>query len=409
MKKISSGKSKKQPGQTETNIPATTRDSMYRLAFNAAQATFISISPTGKIIAANKAACKMLGYPRKELLTRSWASVILHDSRIRKIIKHTAKRGHFMALVSVIPKDGHRLHGEITAAFFRDDQSMEKMITTIKDLSRSIEQQKQVDTKKEKIVAHNITLAKSMQKTIDSKNKKKMVRNINQALAKSDARLEEEIQHKDFQIADATAEARQTTRSDIGKELHDNVNQLLGASNLYIDLAKKGGKDTELFLSRSSEYTMTAIEEIRKLTRRLNTDIIVNLGLCKAIENICRDTMEVNAVNIKCLLRTFNEKTVGEKLKLALFRIIQEQLNNILKHARATTVIISLSQNKTAVNLSITDDGIGFDTHKKSKGIGLENIRSRAASFNGTAEFTSHPGKGCVLITKFPVKPGLSN
>jgi signal transduction histidine kinase len=185
------------------------------------------------------------------------------------------------------------------------------------------------------------------------------------------------------------------------------VNQLLGASNLYIDLAKKGGKDTELFLSRSSEYTVTAIEEIRKLTRRLTTDIIDNIGLCKAIKNISRDTMETNPVNITCRLRTFEEKTVSEKLKHALFRIVQEQLNNILKHARATTVVISLSQNKTFVNLSISDNGIGFNTHKKSGGIGLQNIRSRVAGFNGMIEIISKPGNGCKLAVKLPFKPVL--
>src|SRR5450432_1339166 len=169
------GKSKKKLAPPKTNQTAVASDSLYRLAFNAAQATFISIALTGKIIAANKAACKMLGYTKTELLPRLWSSVILRDSQIRKIIKQPTNEHHFMALVSVIRKDGRRLHGEITAAFFRDEEGNNKMITTIKDLSRNIEQKKQVDTKKEKIVADNITLAKSLQKTIDTKNKKTVV------------------------------------------------------------------------------------------------------------------------------------------------------------------------------------------------------------------------------------------
>jgi signal transduction histidine kinase len=290
-------------------------------------------------------------------------------------------------LVSVIRKDGHRLHGEITAAFFSDGYGNDRMITTIKDLSRNIEQQKQVDIKKEK----------------------KVVRNINHALAKSDARLEEEIKSKDIQIADATADAKDTARSDIGKELHDNVNQLLGASNLYIDLAKKGGKDSELFLGRSSEYTLTAIEEIRKLTKRLTTDIIMNLGLCEAIENISRDTMEVYPVQITCRSKSFKEKTVNEKLQLVLYRILQEQLNNILKHAKASRVVITLSQTRQLITLSLSDNGVGFDTQKKSNGIGIENIKSRAMVFNGSVEVVSQPGKGCTLTSKFPIKPILLN
>ena len=119
-------------------------------------------------------------------------------------------------------------------------------------------------------------------------------------------RLEQEIKLKEMQIAEATEDAKDTERSDIGKELHDNINQLLGASRLYLDMAKRGGEDSEMYLSRSSEYTLQAIEEIRKLTKGLTTDIIKNLGLCEAIDNVTRDTMEVNPVKISCALESFN-------------------------------------------------------------------------------------------------------
>ena len=216
-------------------------------------------------------------------------------------------------------------------------------------------------------------------------------------------RLEQEIKLKEKQIAEATEEARESERSDIGKELHDNVNQLLGASSLYLNMAKLGGEDSKMLLRRSSEYTFTAIEEIRKLTKGLATDAINNLGLCESINNITRDTMEVNPVKISCALESFIEDSVNDKFKLNVFRIVQEELNNILKHAHATEVTISLSQNKKSITLSITDNGVGFDTGKKRKGIGIDNIKSRAASFNGTADFVSQPGQGCVLTVTFPV------
>jgi signal transduction histidine kinase len=197
-------------------------------------------------------------------------------------------------------------------------------------------------------------------------------------------------------------DAKSTERSEIGKELHDNVNQLLGASKLYIDMAKLGGNNSEMCLSRSSEYTLTAIEEIRRLTKGLTTDIIRTLGLEEAIENICRDTMEVNPVKVSFSVKSFKDESVGEKFKLNLFRIVQEQLNNILKHAHATEVDIRLTQNKKSIILSISDNGIGFDTTVKQKGIGIANIKSRAANYKGTANFISYPGGGCVLCVTFP-------
>jgi PAS domain S-box-containing protein len=222
-------------------------------------------------------------------------------------------------------------------------------------------------------------------------------------------KLEQEIKLKEKQIAEAMVDAKDTERSDIGKELHDNINQLLGVSRLYLQMAKGGGENSEMYLNRSSEYTLTAIEEIRKLTKGLTTDIIKNLGLCEAIENVVRDTMEVNPIKISCALQSFIENSVSRKFKLNVYRILQEQLNNILKHAGATYVIITLLQNKKSIVLTISDNGVGFDTGKKRKGIGVDNIINRAVSYNGTADFVSQPGQGCVLTVTFPATDALLN
>ena len=220
-------------------------------------------------------------------------------------------------------------------------------------------------------------------------------------------KLEQEIKLREKQIADAVEDAKDTERSDIGKELHDNINQLLGASKLYIDLAKKGGENGKAYLSQSSKCTLQAIEEIRKLTKGLTSDTIKHLGLCEAIENASTQTMEVSPVKITCSLKSFSENSVNDKFKLNVYRIVQEQLNNILKHAKASEVKISLLQNPKSIMLSISDNGRGFDTVKKKEGIGVTNIKSRAASFNGTADFISQPGQGCELQVKFPVSDAL--
>jgi two-component system sensor histidine kinase UhpB len=214
-------------------------------------------------------------------------------------------------------------------------------------------------------------------------------------------RLEQEIKLKEKKIAEAMEDAKDAERSEIGRELHDNINQLLGVSKLYLDMAKRGGENTETNLSRSSEFTMKAIDEIRKLTKGLTTDIIKNLGLCEAIESIARDTMQVNRVKIVTALESFIEEGASEKFKLTVYRIIQEQLNNILKHAKASEVIIRLSQDKKLTTLTITDNGVGFDTSKKRKGIGVDNIKSRAIAVNGTANFVSKPNSGCTLSVTF--------
>jgi|GEM_PF-428962 len=216
-------------------------------------------------------------------------------------------------------------------------------------------------------------------------------------------KLEHEIKLKERQIVEAMEDAKDTERSDIGKELHDNINQLLSASKMYLEMAKRGGENSKMYLNRSAQYTLEAIEEIRKLTKGLTSDIIKNLGLCEAIDKLTHDTMEVSSIKISCALEGFPEDSINEKFKLNLYRIVQEQLNNILKHARANVVTIGIIQNDDSLVLSISDDGVGFDTAQKRTGIGVDNIKSRATTNNGTASFVSQPGQGCTLIVSFPV------
>jgi signal transduction histidine kinase len=194
-------------------------------------------------------------------------------------------------------------------------------------------------------------------------------------------------------------------RLDIGKELHDNVNQLLAASMLYIGMARKDKDNSEIYLIHSSEYTFSAIEEIRKLAKGLMSDMSKDFGLSTAIENIARDTMEAHPVKVRCQLATSLETAMTDKFKLNAFRIVQEQLNNILKHAAASDVQIILAGTNSEYLLSIEDNGVGFDNTKgvSHTGIGISNIISRAEAYNGTASFLTEPGKGCKLVIHFPV------
>ena len=219
-------------------------------------------------------------------------------------------------------------------------------------------------------------------------------------------KLQEEVRLKEKQISDAAEEAKDTERFEIGKELHDNINQLLGVSKLYLDMAK-GGEDSKLYLSRSSEYMNLAIEEIRKLSKGLTTDTLKNIGLCEVIEKVCHDLMETKRIKITCILKQFVEKSVTDKFKINLFRMVQEHLNNVFKHAEATMVTIKLLQNEKIIQLTIADNGIGFNTTKTQNGVGIASIKSRAITYNGLAKFTSKPEKGCLLQATFPVSPAI--
>jgi PAS domain S-box-containing protein len=222
-------------------------------------------------------------------------------------------------------------------------------------------------------------------------------------------KLELEKSLRQQQVTEAVVTAQEKERTEIGKELHDNVNQLLSASRLYIEAAKNDEKDGKGLLTQASDYIMTAIEEIRTLSRALNSPLISEIGLKDVVQNLADDLMAVHGIRIDVNMSNFDELGLHENFKLTIFRIIQEQVTNILKHAHATVALIDISRDKDSIYLSIKDNGVGFDPGSRKKGIGLSNMNSRAALYNGKFLLESEKGKGSVLSLEFPVKEALDD
>lgn len=451
-------------------------DHLHQKAFqHSLQANIIFIVSDGRIIQANRAACKLLGYSKKELLTKYRKDIFtVSDSSYKKMMRQRKAEGSAKADLSMIKKTGKALPCEISSVIFKDNKGILNSILSIVDLRKRLSIQGKIDTesniREEKnnawirsvsktsydliwdwdLVADQLTFGNNFDKIFGYKLPKnkmsfkewpdffrpeekeysfirpdgsegqlisransvkdpegKVIRMIGvihdrSGLQQLEQTLKQEIRIRERQIIEAIVEAKEMERSDLGKELHDNINQLLGASMLYLDMARKDVTNGEIYLIHSYEYTLTAIEEIRKLTKGLTTDALNDFGLCMAIENTCRDTMETYPVKIYCTLDPSMEETMSVKFKLNTFRILQEQLNNILRHAKATHINITISHPDAGLMLSIEDDGVGFDTTQKSKGIGLTNIISRAELYKGNARFISSAGKGCLLSVTFP-------
>jgi len=214
-------------------------------------------------------------------------------------------------------------------------------------------------------------------------------------------RLEKELDlqrmSKQKQITEAVILAQEKERTEIGKELHDNVNQILGAANLYINTAMTDEEIRQELLERSSRFITEAINEIRKISKTMITPGLREIGLVESIQDIIEDVKMAMVINIRLDIDDFYEDQLDDRRKLTIFRIIQEQLNNIMKHAHATEVSIRLSNDRRSIQLSVADNGVGFDTTRHRKGVGITNIISRVELFNGKVDIFSKPGSGCVL------------
>ena len=216
--------------------------------------------------------------------------------------------------------------------------------------------------------------------------------------------LNEQRVNRQRQITEAVIEAQEKERTEIGKELHDNVNQILGASNLYINTAMTDEDMRQELLERSTELVSKAINEIRKISKSLITPGLREIGLIDSIEDIIDDIKATkHDLQIELDLQNISEEQIEDRRKLTLFRIVQEQLNNIVKHAKATRVLIRLSIEGSNTVLTVADNGVGFDMGRHRKGVGITNIISRAELFNGKVEIVTSPGDGCALMVSIPI------
>lgn len=215
--------------------------------------------------------------------------------------------------------------------------------------------------------------------------------------------IQQEI-NKQKQIARAVVDVQENEREEIGKELHDNVNQLLSTAKLFLEVAQNDAEMRQDMIRRSSDTIMNAINEIRKISRSLMPASVSDLGLISSVKDLVQNINIAKQLVVDFRYDSKLEKLLGPKQKLMLFRIIQEQVNNVLKHAHASSLGIIISHNPNSTRLEIADNGIGFDLNlaKMKDGLGLSNIMSRAAIFNADVKVNTAPGKGCQLIIDLP-------
>lgn len=207
-------------------------------------------------------------------------------------------------------------------------------------------------------------------------------------------------------VAQAVVDAQEKERAEIGYELHDNVNQILSTARVFLDLAKNDEEKRLSLIDRSAVNISNAVNEIRRISRSLVPASLSDLGLILSIEDLVESIKVTKAINVEFYHSGDVENAIVEKGKLMLFRIIQEQITNVLKHADAKQLVIELIVDSCSISLSITDNGKGFDSEKvkAKKGVGLYNIANRTELFNGKMNIVTSPGNGCALNIIIPLE-----
>ena len=223
-----------------------------------------------------------------------------------------------------------------------------------------------------------------------------------QQLAQYSAQIAKEREEHQRKLVRASIESQERERHEIGRELHDNINQILAVTKAYIEASTQEEDMRDELLDRSIKNLQMAINEIRKISKSLVPPVMDKNGLVDSVQDLIENIRLVNPFAISFNYEKEHLRNVSSQQQLALYRIVQEQFNNIIKHAQAHNVNIELIEKNDFIDLNIQDDGKGFDPKERRKGVGLSNILSRIELFDGKLEVISSKGHGCTLKVHVP-------
>jgi PAS domain S-box-containing protein len=334
-------------------------DKKYHSLFEQASDPILVTDFKGNFTDVNGSFCKLFGYTKKELLRMNIKSLVCPSQLSERPLRNDLlmKGKHIFSERLMIRKDGTILETEANLKKFGDDNIMAivRDVTEIRKLQREMELE----------------------------------------------RLEQKVQeHK--KVTRAVIKAQERERNIIGRELHDNVNQLLASTRMCLSTARLTPAGKKEFVDKSIRLIDATISEIRILSRKHVTPL-KGFDLKNQIQSLVKIMEEGIGFKISFDYQIPEQQDLLDDLKLNIYRVIQEQLNNVYKHASASRVQINMYVSEGYIYVSINDNGIGFEVGIKKTGVGIVNIINRVESFNGTVSFSTNPGVGCRLDLKIPM------
>lgn len=328
-------------------------ESKYRSIFQGSQDAIFLLDAEGRIMDLNESALRMfrlVDLPKQQVFT----SIFKYGKTFQDFEFANQPNGE----VSFERLDQSSFIGEISWSKFLDATQIAQIILLIRD----------------------VTPRKKMEKQLELSQKKHQTELTKQIIT-----------------------AQEKERELIGKELHDNINQVLTTVKLYLETATKDSTLKDDLIEKSIRHIMSCIQEIRALSHSLSAPTLGTHSLVDSIKSLAENMQSASSFVISFDTADFR-LPVSKDQSLALYRIAQEQFTNIIKHAHATEVKVKLSQDESNTILTITDNGMGFHSQKNKKGIGINNMTSRAKAFQGSLRIYSHPGKGCTLSINLPLE-----
>ncbi|MEO7444443.1 MAG: sensor histidine kinase [Ferruginibacter sp.] len=224
---------------------------------------------------------------------------------------------------------------------------------------------------------------------------------------KQEARLQQAILHEQSEAMKGIISAEENERKRIAADLHDGIGQMISVARMNLsalesDLVFKGETQKSSF-EKVVNLLDESTRELRTVSHQMMPNALLTSGLSTAVKMFI-SRIDPRVLNVSLHTEGLHE-SLESNVEMVLYRVIQECVNNVLKHAHASQLDISIINDKDGISVSIEDNGKGFDTskNKKSSGLGLQNISSRVLYLKGSVDFDSTPGKGTLVAIHVPL------
>jgi PAS domain S-box-containing protein len=217
-------------------------------------------------------------------------------------------------------------------------------------------------------------------------------------------RLQEQERQQQLRLTAVVLEAQEKERNKLGVELHDNVNQILVAVKVFLELANKKPESAQELIPLCINHIQQAVQENRKIAHELVTPNLSLETLVAQISTLYQNMLRLAGINVSLHHADFAESRLTSEQKIAVYRILQEQFTNIVKYSQATNVELTLTTSDHLFSMIVKDNGAGTNYNELDRGIGLRNIYSRITVLGGTVGVETAPGHGFCLKLSIPIR-----
>jgi signal transduction histidine kinase len=200
--------------------------------------------------------------------------------------------------------------------------------------------------------------------------------------------------------------AQELERRRLARELHDETGQALTSILLSLRTVEEAEDEQELraAVGEVRELVRSTLQDVRQLAVELRPKVLDDFGLVAALERLTQSFGEQTGISVHFQQNWPTSDRLPAEIETALYRIVQESLTNIVKHARATSVSVVLTRKDDSVSVVVEDDGVGFEPHRaREDGIGLVGMRERVALLGGRLAIESRPGAGTTFVAEVPL------